>query len=128
MYPRCCSRPASVAPEAMTRLDLDWVRSQFGQLEDDPEFVFVCNAGGSLVCNQVSSILDHYNRHTRVQPYYPFPPSAQAGEAMDRSRRLWSEAMATDPGELTFGASTSLNTYVLSHAIGHSWQLSLIHI
>ncbi len=29
------------------KLDIDFVRSQFDQLGDDPEFVFASNAGGS---------------------------------------------------------------------------------
>ncbi len=102
-------------------LDLEFVRGQFDQLADDPTFVFASNAGGSLVCNQVNSLLDHYNHHTRVQPYYPFSPSAEAGVAMDRSKRLWADGLAVDEDELTLGASTSLNTYVLSHAIGGAW-------
>ena len=39
------------------KLDIDFVRSQFAQLSDDPEFVFASNAGGSYVCNQVNQVL-----------------------------------------------------------------------
>ena len=63
------------------QLDIDFVRTQFDQLGDDPGFVFASNAGGSYVCNQVNALLEHYNRHTRVQPYSRFPTSAEAGEA-----------------------------------------------
>jgi len=49
------------------KLDIDFVRSQFDQLNDDAEFVFACNAGGSYVCNQVNTVLEHYNHHTPVQ-------------------------------------------------------------
>ena len=61
-------------------LDLDFVRAQFDQLHDDPEFVFASNAGGSYVCNQVNALFEHYNRHTRVQPYSRYAISAEAGE------------------------------------------------
>ena len=85
------------------KLDIDFVRSQFGQLADDPEFVFASNAGGSYVCNQANHVLEHYNHHTRVQPYSRYPSSAEAGRAMDRARQGWADALNIDPGELTIG-------------------------
>jgi selenocysteine lyase/cysteine desulfurase len=106
------------------QLDIDFVRTQFTQLGDDTEsgFVFASNAGGSYVCNQVNEIFEHYNRHTRVQPYSRYPSSTAAGEAMDRARRVWSEALNIAPDELTFGPSTSINTYVMAQAAGEVWQ------
>lgn len=103
-------------------LDLDFVRRQFDQLHDDPEFVFASNAGGSYVCNQVNALLEHYNHHTRVQPYSRYKTSAEAGEAMDRAHRGWAQALNIDPNELTIGPSTSMNTYVMAQAIGELWQ------
>lgn len=104
------------------QLDIDFVRAQFSQLADEPEFVFASNAGGSYVCNQANEILEHYNRHTRVQPYSPFKSSREAGEAMDRARQLWADALHIDISELTIGPSTSINTYVMAQAIGSGWQ------
>ena len=106
------------------KLDIDYVRAQFTQLGDDSEtgFVFASNAGGSYVCNPVNDLLEHYNRHTRVQPYSRYPSSTAAGEAMDRARSVWSEALNIAPDELTFGPSTSINTYVLAQAAGEVWQ------
>ena len=103
-------------------LDVDFVRSQFDQLADDPEFVFASNAGGSYVCNQANDLLEHYNRHMRVQPYSRFKPSADAGEAMDRAHQGWAEALNIDTAELTIGPSTSMNTYVMAQAIGDLWK------
>jgi selenocysteine lyase/cysteine desulfurase len=103
-------------------LDIDFARSQFDQLQDDPGLVFVSNAGGSFVCNQVNAVMNHYNRHTRVQPYSNFSPSNTAGEAMDRARSLWAAALNIGIEELTIGPSTSMNTYVMSHAIGGAWE------
>lgn len=103
-------------------LDIDFVRSQFDQLADDTGFVFAANAGGSMVCNQVNAVLEHYNRHTRVQPYSAFTPSAEAGEAMDRAINGWAEALNISPSELTIGPSTSMNTYVMAQAIGDLWK------
>ncbi len=70
------------------RLDLNFVRDQFGQLADVPEFVFASNAGGSYVANQVNDLVAKYDRHTRVQPYERYETSAAAGAAMDRARTL----------------------------------------
>lgn len=102
-------------------LDIDFVRQQFSQLNDDTNFVFASNAGGSYVCNQVNSLLEHYNRHTRVQPYSRFSSSAEAGQAMDRAYDLWSDALNINRSELTIGPSTSINTYVMAQAIGEQW-------
>ncbi|TNF87038.1 MAG: aminotransferase class V-fold PLP-dependent enzyme [Gammaproteobacteria bacterium] len=104
------------------KLDIDFVRAQFGQLEDDPEFVFASNAGGSYVCNQVNDVLEHYNRHTRVQPYSRYASSAAAGEAMDRALSGWADALNIGADELSVGPSTSMNTYVMAQAIGDLWM------
>ncbi len=104
------------------KLDIDFVRAQFSQLDDEPEFVFASNAGGSYVCNQVNDLMEHYNRHTRVQPYSRFRSSDEAGAAMDRAQQLWAEALNIDWSELTIGPSTSINTYVMAQAIGANWK------
>lgn len=104
------------------KFDNPFARSQFPQLSDDPDFVFCANAGGSYVAQQVHEIFEHYNHHMRVQPYSGYSPSMEAGESMDRARMLWSEALDISPSELTFGPSTSMNTYVLAQAIGPTLQ------
>jgi len=104
------------------KLDIDFVRSQFDQLQDDPDFVFASNAGGSYVSNQVNRVFEHYNHHTRVQPYSRFASSALAGEAMDRAHQGWVQALNINASELTIGPSTSMNTYVMAQAIGELWK------
>ena len=104
------------------KLDIDFVRAQFDQLNDDPDFVFASNAGGSYVSNQVNRVMEHYNQHTRVQPYSRFTPSKEGGEAMDRAHSGWAQALNIAPSELTVGPSTSINTYVMAQAIGASWK------
>lgn len=103
------------------KLDLEFVRQQFSQLHDDPKLVFASNAGGSYVCNQVNDLLEHYNRHTRVQPYNNFSPSTESGQAMDRAKTVWAGALNIKPSEITVGPSTSMNTYVMANAISHTW-------
>ena len=104
------------------KLDIDFVRAQFDQLQDDPDFVFASNAGGSYVSNQVNRVMEHYNHHTRVQPYSDYPSSKAGGEAMDRAHQGWAQALNIDPSELTVGPSTSINTYVMAQAMGTGWQ------
>ncbi|MEE4143613.1 MAG: aminotransferase class V-fold PLP-dependent enzyme [Halieaceae bacterium] len=103
------------------KLDMEFVRRQFPQLQDEPEFVFCGNAGGSYVAQAVIDSLDHYNRHLRVQPYSPYPSSRSAGQAMDRARTGWSQALNIGENELTIGPSTSMNSYVMAQALGADW-------
>ena len=98
--------------------DINFARNQFLQFADDPDFAFCSNAGGSYVAQQVHRVFERYNRHMRVQPYSGYSPSREAGDAMDRAHSLWSEALDISSDELTFGPSTSMNTYVLAQAIG----------
>ncbi|NKB75614.1 MAG: aminotransferase class V-fold PLP-dependent enzyme [Gammaproteobacteria bacterium] len=102
------------------QLDINFVRNQFSQLDDDPNFVFCSNAGGSYVSNQVQAVMEHYNRHTRVQPYERYRTSAEAGKAMDRAIHGWANVLNITPAELTIAPSTSINTYVMANAIGYS--------
>ena len=97
-------------------LDIDFVRRQFPQSSDD--YVYCSNAGGSYVASQVLDILEDFNRYKRIQPYSAFSPSREGGELMDRARSLWAQALNVEESELTFGPSTSANTYVMAQAIG----------
>ncbi len=99
-------------------LDVSFARSQFPALAL-PAYErgsFFENAGGSLACRQTIDALHRYYLETKVQPYAGYGPSALAGEAMDASRRRWAEALGVAPGEVQFGPSTSMNTYVLAQA------------
>ena len=103
------------------KLDIDFIRRHFPQIQDEPEFVFCANAGGSYVAQPVIDSLDHYNRHTRVQPYSQYNSSRAAGRAMDRARSGWSQALNIGENELTIGPSTSINSYVMAQALGDDW-------
>ncbi len=100
------------------KLDIDFVRTQFYQLQDEPGFIFCSSAGGSYVANQVNAVMEHYNTHTRVQPYERYSTSREAGVAMDRAIDGWAAALNISPSELTIGPSTSMNTYVMAQSIG----------
>jgi len=101
-------------------LDVQFVRSNFPALtalEADGQ-AFLENAGGSLSCRHTIDALHRYYSETKVQPYAPYRQALQAGEAMDRSRARWAEALGVTADDVHFGPSTSSNTYVLSQAIG----------
>jgi len=98
------------------KLDTTFIRTQFPQASDD--FVFCSNAGGSYIAKQVLDIFDDFNRYKRIQPYAAFSPSKEGGQLMDRARSLWAQALNINESELTFGPSTSANSYVMAHAIG----------
>ncbi len=101
-------------------LDLAFARSQFPALvaADATGQSFFENAGGSFACRQTIEALTAYYTETKVQPYATYQTSRAAGEAMDRSRRRWAEALGVEADEVVFGPSTSMNTYVLAAAFG----------
>lgn len=100
-------------------LDLDWVREQFPAFSDPKlsGWAHLENAGGSYAARQVRDIFSDFYVTSKVQPYYAGDPSRRAGEAMDRAKALIPATLNADPGEVMFGPSTTMNTYILSHAI-----------
>jgi selenocysteine lyase/cysteine desulfurase len=100
-------------------LDLKFVRQQFPAFAE-PSLqgqAFFENAGGSYACAPVIARLTEYYRRLKVQPYYAFPASTEAGEWMDAARERLSEYLGVLCEEVYFGPSTSQNTYVLSRAV-----------
>jgi len=97
-------------------LDLQLVRSHFPAFDNGQTPRFFENAGGSFACRQTVEALSRYYVETKVQPYYGFAESAAAGMQMDESHARWAQALGVDDTEIVFGPSTSMNTYVLSHA------------
>ncbi|MBV9724910.1 MAG: aminotransferase class V-fold PLP-dependent enzyme [Gammaproteobacteria bacterium] len=99
-------------------LDLSFVRRQFPAFSE-PSLAgqaFFENAGGSYACGPVISRLGEYYRRLKVQPYYDFPASTEAGQWMDASRVRLAEYLGVTAREVHFGPSTSQNTYVLAQA------------
>jgi len=102
----------------MSSLDLPFVRAQFPAFGEPSlaGFAHFENAGGSFACGPVITALERYYRQTKVQPYYAFAPSAEAGARMDDAQRRLAEWLHIDRDELHLGPSTSQNTYVLAQA------------
>ena len=99
-------------------LDLKFVRNQYPvfQNPETARWAFFENAGGSYVPRQVIDGLNHFFKYTKVQPYGLFDSSVAAGEAMEAAYRCVAELLNTDPDQLTFGPSTTMNFYVLAQA------------
>lgn len=103
----------------MQNLDLDFIRAQFPAFGEPSleGFAHFENAGGSYACRHTIDRLGRFYRQTRVQPYYPFPPSRLAGEQMDTAKQRLAAWLSVATDELHFGPSTSQNTYVLAQAL-----------
>ncbi len=103
----------------MTKIDMTFVRAQFPAFEAPltKGQAFFENAGGSYPCRQVVDRLHRFYTERKVQPYSPYPASQAGGEEMDEARVRLAALMGVDTDELSFGPSTSTNTYVLSQAV-----------
>ena len=103
----------------MTKLDVDFVRAQF------PAFsslalagqAFFENAGGSYTCKPVIDRLTRFYHDRKVQPYAPYLASQLGGAEMDEARARLAAMMGVERDEVSFGPSTSANTYVLAQAV-----------
>ncbi|PLS20966.1 aminotransferase class V-fold PLP-dependent enzyme [Neptunicoccus cionae] len=101
-------------------LDNEFIRSQF------PAFsaqalqgqAFFENAGGSYTCKQVIDRLTRFYTERKVQPYGPFEASELGGAEMDEARKRLAGILGVATHELSFGPSTTQNTYVLAQAFG----------
>ena len=99
-------------------LDIDFVRSQFPAFSADSlrGQAFFENAGGSYTCQPVIDRLNRYYVERKVQPYAPYAASQLAGAEMDEARSRLAAIMGVATEELSFGPSTTQNTYVLAQA------------
>jgi selenocysteine lyase/cysteine desulfurase len=99
-------------------LDLNFVRAQFPAFAE-PSLAgqsFFENAGGSFTCRAVIDRLTRFYHQCKVQPGAPYG-AAQAGAAeMAEARERLSAMLGVETDEVTFGPSTSQNTYVLAQA------------
>ncbi len=104
----------------MTRLDVEFARAQFPAFAE-PSLdgqAFFENAGGSYTCAPVIDRLTRFYRTRKVQPYGVYPASQAAGAEMDEARDRLAAMLGVASDELSFGPSTTANTYVLAQAFG----------
>jgi len=100
-------------------LDLAFVRSQFPAFEspDLSGHAYFENAGGSYPCRQVVDRLTRFYTHRKVQPYGHTPGSRKGGDEIDEARARLAAMMGVAGDEVSFGPSTSANTYVLAQGV-----------
>lgn len=103
----------------MTHLDLTFVRSQFPAFSSPllSSHAFFENAGGSYPCRQVVDRLHRFYTERKVQPYGPYPGAQAGGAEMDEARARLAAMMGVARPQVSFGPSTSANTYVLAQAV-----------
>ena len=102
------------------KLDIEYIRKQFPAFDKkalDGQAFFE-NAGGSYTCKPVIDRLYRYYNERKVQPYAPYEASTLAGDEMDEARERISQILGVDTDEVSFGPSTTQNTYVLAQAFG----------
>ncbi|MAY86392.1 MAG: nitrogen fixation protein NifS [Pseudooceanicola sp.] len=100
------------------KMDTDFVRAQFPAFQQPSlaGFANFENAGGSYTCGAVIDRLTRYYTERKTQPYGPSAPSQAGGEEIDDARARLSAMLGIESDELSFGPSTTQNTYVLSQA------------
>ena len=105
-------------------LDIDFVRGQFPAFAQESlqGQAFFENAGGSYTCQPVIDRLTRFYTERKVQPYAPYEASRLGGEEMDEARRRLAAMMGVESDELSFGPSTTQNTYVLAIAFRQFMQ------
>jgi selenocysteine lyase/cysteine desulfurase len=100
-------------------LDLAWVRAQFPAFSEPglQGQAFFGNAGGSYACQQVIDRLHRFYTQRKVQPYSAYEASRLGGAEMDEARTRLAAMLGVARHELSFGPSTTQNTYVLAQAV-----------
>ncbi len=105
-------------------LDTAWVRAQFPAFAE-PSLrgqAFFENAGGSYTCKPVIDRLFRFYTQRKVQPYAPYEASSLGGAEMDEARTRMAAILGVESDELSFGPSTTQNTYVLAQAFGQMME------
>ncbi|MBE1296908.1 aminotransferase class V-fold PLP-dependent enzyme [Phycobacter azelaicus] len=99
-------------------LDIDFVRGQFPAFSEASlqGQAFFENAGGSYTCQPVIDRLTRFYMQRKVQPYAPYEASSLAGAEMDEARQRLAGILGVQSDEVSFGPSTTQNTYVLAQA------------
>ncbi len=99
-------------------LDVNFVRAQFPAFQEEQlqGQAFFENAGGSYTCGAVIDRLSRFYHQRKVQPYAPYRASELGGAEMDEARSRLAALMGVETDELSFGPSTTQNTYVLAQA------------
>ena len=106
------------------QIDTEFVRAQFPafQVPHLETQAFFENAGGSYTCRQVIDRLTRFYTERKVQPYEAYAASKLGGEEMDEARSRMAAILGVETDELSFGPSTTQNTYVLAQAFAQMME------
>ena len=104
--------------KAGVRLDIDFARGHFPALKDG--WALFENAGGTLAASPVLARVQSYMAENFVQPGAGYDASAEGARRIKESQGLMAEMIGAAPDEVVVGISTSMNVFLLSHAI-RSW-------
>ena len=98
-----------------TTLDVDFCRRNFPAL--DGGWVFLENAGGTLVPTQVTERLTQYTSQYQVQPGEGYEASEIGAQRIAEGQTILARLINADEDEIVIGPSTTSNVYTLSHAL-----------
>jgi len=98
-------------------LDLDFCRAQFPLLVQEGADAYFENAGGSYVPSQVIARMSEFMSDSQTQPEWHFKASKRGGARIDYAKNGVAALFNISPDEIVIGPSTTLNAYVLSHAL-----------
>lgn len=96
-------------------LDVAFARAQFPALSG--EWALFENAGGTVAARFVLERVQSYIGTLHVQPAYEYGPSSEAARRIAESHRLMAEMIGAEPEEVMIGPNTTMNVFLLSHAI-----------
>lgn len=96
------------------RLDIDFVRRQFPQLADG--WVYLDNAGGTLVPASVIQRMTAFLSESQVQPNGAYGPSMLATERLAEAKSAMAALLNASVDEVILSHSTTMNVYVLANA------------
>ena len=103
---------------AHSALDVDFCRDWFPPIANG--VVYFDNAGGTYVPRPVIDAMHRFMSELQCQPAWSFRSSQAVAAQLQRTRSLLASAFNVSGDELVIGPSTSINVYVLAHALrGH---------
>lgn len=100
---------------AKPSLDVAFCRRRFPAINGD--WVFMENAGGTFVPEQVIARANRYLTDYQVQPGAAYPASASGTACITAGVRVLAGLINAGTNEIVVGPSTTSNVYVLSHAL-----------
>jgi len=100
---------------ADAHLDVAFCRRQFPALASG--WVFMENAGGTLVPRHVIDRTTHFMTHCQVQPGEGYAPSEEGAARIAEGHEVLAALVNAGREEIVVGPSTTSNVYVLSHAL-----------